>query len=197
MIALPWIAMGLAAAGTGVSMAGQLKKAAYEKSMADLNARVAGENSTAAALRGMAEREQLMIQGSQVIGRQRAGAGSGGASVTSGSIVDTIAATRAASTLDLLRSEYGTEMERRGFGVQASNFRAQGEMASLAGAYGAASSLLSGLGSIAGSAYAMKGSGGSPNVSEGSTGTPYALARPGSGYDPLTFPSFGVGPGGF
>lgn len=145
--ALPYIALGLSAAGSGMSALGSYRQGQFQKGLAEQNARIADQNATAAELRGASEREQLAQAGGQLISKQRAAAGAGGADVQSGSIVDVIASTRLMSRLDIDRSEFNTEMEKRGLGVQRDSLLAQGSMAEMAGAYGAASSLLTGAGS--------------------------------------------------
>lgn len=166
-VALPWIALGLSAAGTGMSVAGSLRQGAYQKAVADQNAALAGQNATIAEARAQAEREQMVLASSQFISKQRATAGTGGADVASASIVDVLSASRLLGTSDLEKEIYNTEMTKRGFRMQEDQFRAQGEAASYAGTYGAATSLLTGAGnaiSAYGTNYATFGRGsGKPN----------------------------------
>lgn len=159
MVALPFIAMGLAAAGTAVSVVGSIQQANYKKALANQNAQLAIQNANTAALRGESERATLARMGSDTIGKQRAMAGVSGADVQSGSLVDVLASTRFLNQYDIAKSGWNTQMEQRGYEIQSSNFKAQGDLAGAEGRYGAMSSLLTGAASIAGSASKMSGGG--------------------------------------
>jgi len=147
-LAIPIIGIGLSIVGTAIAAKGQLDMAEYQAGLNARNAAIMRENALAAVRRGESNAELLTLQGSQVIGKQRAAAGASGVDVGSESVLDVLSSTRFFNRLDVQTTRYNALMEGRGYGVQAMNYEGSAEMARLAGAYGAASTIIGGVGNI-------------------------------------------------
>jgi hypothetical protein len=148
MVALPYIAMGLATAATAVSTAGALSQADFQGKLAERGAMLARRNAVDASARGAAEAGKRTMEGSAAIGEARAQTGASGVDVVSPNVLDTLGQNRLITSLDSETIRNNALREALGFEVQAQSAELQGSAASLAGTYGAMGSILGGAGSV-------------------------------------------------
>ena len=141
--------------GSGVSAASSIigagnqarageEQAAYQKTVADANARMAEENALDATQRGDLTASKLARQGDQVIGSQRAGYAGQGVDVNTGTASQVQGETRTLSAMDQLTAKNNAWREAYGYKVEALNATRKGEFAVKAAKNEADNTLLTG-----------------------------------------------------
>jgi hypothetical protein len=130
--------------GTLIQAYGQYKAGEYNEKVNEQNAALARRAAIDAVQRGATEAGKATMEGSRIIGKARAAAASSGIAVESSSVLDVLGTTRMYSKLSAETIKSNADREALGYKIQASNFEAQGQLASMEGSYGAASTLLTG-----------------------------------------------------
>lgn len=153
MIALPYLAMGLQAAGGLQSAAASRAAGEYSAQVDEANAVRARYAAGDAEARGQIEAGQARTQGSQVIGKARAGAAANGIDVSSANVVDIVGSTRLMSELDVATIRNNARREAYGELGKAESFSAQAQLSRMRGEAGSTSTLLGTLGSMVGTGY--------------------------------------------
>ncbi len=137
------IATGLA--GSGISAYGQYEQSQAEGRALDANARRTQAAAADALRRGANEAGQARIEGTKVIGEQKAAIAAAGVDVSSGSAVDLMAETRRTSELDAKTIQNNAAREAWGLRMEADDMRRQAARVRKAGKYGAVGTILGGL----------------------------------------------------
>lgn len=134
--------VGLLAAGGVTQAYAQNAAGSYEQKIADRNADIADLQAVDAKKRG----EQAVMlsrrETHRTVGSQRAGFAGQGVEVDAGSAGDVVDATETIGALDEMTLRNNAALEAWGFKVQASDLRARGKMAKVAGRNQAIGTLL-------------------------------------------------------
>ena len=158
----------IAAIGAGISAYGSYQQAKNAEKMAERNAQYAELQAQSAIERGGVAERQATLKAIQTMRSQRAAAAANGFSVNSGSPLDSILDTAQEGAQDALIVRSNAETEAWGYRQQAGNYRAQGEIDSIAGKTAALGSLVSSVGGISGGIGSFGTSGGGAGSLQGS-----------------------------
>jgi hypothetical protein len=143
----------VAAAGTAISAAGQVKAGNAARRLGDFNAAVAEVQSRDALLRGAEEEGKFRQQVEQLIGTQRAGFAGQMVEVGTGSAADVQADAAYLGELDALTIRSNALRESWGYKVEAENARLGGQNAQAASRWNAGATILGTAGSLLISKY--------------------------------------------
>lgn len=148
---IPVMAAALIASAVagGVSAYGQYQQGKAQEQIAKNNAVVAGYQAQDASRRGEEEAMRIRRQASQLRGQQRARFAAGGLDLSEGTPGDIIDQTDFFGQVDQNTARYNAGLEAWGHRARASNLRAEGANAAVAGRTQAFSTLLSTAGSVA------------------------------------------------
>jgi hypothetical protein len=135
----------IAAAGTGVAVAGSIAQGEAARKSQEFNAKVAENDAKAKMDQAAFQAQQIRDRGRKILGAQTAAASASGVSL-SGSFLDVQGSTLASNELDALAAEYQGKVGANRSLAQAMMDRAEGENAQQASYWGAGSSLLTGIG---------------------------------------------------
>lgn len=140
-------------AGSAAQSWGQ-QQAAFQQAQFDrLQARMADMAAGDARQRGAQEAGRVRMQGSRIVGEQKAAMGASGVDPSTGSPLALMADTRLISELDAATLQNNAAREAWGYSVQAESLRLRAKQAEQAGSFAAAGTILGGLGRSAGIAY--------------------------------------------
>lgn len=136
---------GIGSIGSGIAGASAAKgQAEYQKTMSDMNAKIADYQATDAIKRGDLDSARAFAKGQRTIGAQRAAAGAQGIDPNSGSARDLQTDTEAMSALDQITIKNNAMREAFGYKSQSLAASAQGRMYAMAGDNQARNTLLTG-----------------------------------------------------
>ena len=139
------ITQGIGAIGGAISQASAMRaQGDYQKSMSDLNARIAGIEAKDAVSRGDTAAMQYKKNVAKVIGAQRSSYAAQGVNVDSGSASDIQDQTSLQAARDVNQIKSNSWREAWGYKVEAGNSSIAGTFAQNAAKFNASSTLLTG-----------------------------------------------------
>lgn len=150
---LPLILGGLAVAGGIISAIGAHEDAEAQEAAAKENARLARLAAADAMQRGTTEAGRARMEGSRVIGEQKALFGASGIDPSVGSPLALMADSRLMSELDAATIQNNAAREAWGLRTQAAQFKREAAAANTRGKFAVASSILGGVSQGAGIYY--------------------------------------------
>lgn len=154
------IMIGLTAASTAVSVAGQVKAGNAAKKAGEFNAAVSELQAKDALARGKTDEARFRQGVRALIGSQRAGFAAQGVDVGVGSALDVQAEAAFLGELDALTIRNNAEREAWAHRMEAINYRMGGQAAQRASRWNAAGTVLGTGASLLVSRYGWGGSGG-------------------------------------
>lgn len=134
----------LLAGGAAVTAYGQYQVGQYEQKVANMNAKLAGQQARDAEARGNIAEQTHLQKVRQMLGAQRARLGASGIEVNSGTALDLTTDTARMGAMDALTIRNNAAREAWGYRVQGVNYKAQGELAAAQGTNQAMGTLLTG-----------------------------------------------------
>jgi hypothetical protein len=150
-VAVPFIALALTAAGTGVAVASSIEQAKAAEKAGKYNEAVARNNAQAAADQARFEADKIERRNRLILGRQKAAIAKAGI-LDTGSTLDVFEDSAMQGELDRMAALYSGDLRSGYYQSQGQLARMEGNSAARANYYRAGGSLLSGIGGTA-SAY--------------------------------------------
>lgn len=154
-MSLAAVAVGLSAAGTGISamgaiQGGKAQKAslAYQAQVNRNNAIIAEDNAEYAIKAGQQKAATESMKGAAALGAVKAAQAASGVNVNTGSNVDVQRSEREKSKLDVETVIHNAELRAYGYRSQAANFEAQAALNEAEGAQAEKAGYIKGLGTV-------------------------------------------------
>jgi hypothetical protein len=148
-VALPYITAAAAAAGTALSVMGQIQAGKAQKGMAEYNAAVDRNNAIAARQSAKYDADRMRDNTRKLLAMQRAKYGMSGGGF-SGTPLLVMEQTAKEAEMDAQAVEYGGELKATGYESQATMSEYEGRVAKRASYSKAFSTLLTGAGAVLG-----------------------------------------------
>lgn len=145
-VALPWIALAVTAAGTGVAVAGQLEQADAAEKTGEYNKKVAENQALAESDKAAYEAARIRKRNLVLMGKQRAAFAKSGVNI-SGSALDVIYDSALEGQLDSMAAGYAGATAAGYYQSRGQLAGMEGRNAATASRYRAAGTLLTGAGS--------------------------------------------------
>jgi len=155
-VAIPIVTLVTSLAATAYSAQAQSQAGKFQAAIARRNAEAQEKAARDAQARGLNEGVRLAMAAGQVRGAARAGFGTSGVELTSGSALDVLSDHAMFSELDKQSVKANAERESYGMHVQAGNYLAQGRADRATGNNAAIGTVIGGVSSAAGNYYSMK-----------------------------------------
>jgi hypothetical protein len=159
MAAIPYIALGITALGTGFSAYGQYQQGKAQREAYEQNAEISRQNAIAAEKQAAYEEDIQREKANALKSRQRALYAKAGVDITSGSPLLVMAEDMERAEADAQAIRYGGNVKKTQYLNQANMLDWSGEQAYSAGKTGAFSTILGGLGSMGMNYMKYKGKG--------------------------------------
>jgi hypothetical protein len=159
MAAIPYIALGITALGTGFSAYGQYQQGKAQREAYEQNAEISRQNAIAAEKQAAYEEGIQREKADALKSRQRALYAKAGVDITSGSPLLVMAEDMEKAEMDAQAIRYSGNVKKTGYLNKANLSEFYGEQAESAGKSGAFSTLLSGFGSMGMNYLKYKGKG--------------------------------------
>lgn len=161
------IQAGLSIFGAVKQSAAQKAQGEYQKSMSEINAKLAETSAKDAIFRGDEAAKNIQGQTKQLIGSQRAALAAQGINIDSGSALDIQADTARQGEIDAITVKNNAWREAWGYKVEALNSTYQGKFAQMGANAAAKNTLLTG--GLQAAGYAYGAFGGSRSTTSSST----------------------------
>ena len=157
---MAWIAVGLAVAGTAVSLYGQNQASKAAEATGKYNAKLAENEAIAKEQQAHVESQQMQKDKERLAASQRAGFAKGGAVITEGTPLLLMAEQAGNAELDILNQQRNRAMEASGLRAEGAMSLYEGKQARKAGKIGMIGTTLSGAGSAFSAGKGAKKAGG-------------------------------------
>jgi len=155
-VAIPIVTLVTSLAATAYTAQAQSKAGKFQAQIAQRNAEAAAQAARDAQARGLNEGVRMAMAAGQVRGAARAGFGTSGVELTSGSALDVLSDHAMFTELDKQSTKANAEREAYGSLVQAGNYLAQGRADAATGRNAAIGTVIGGTSQAAGNYYTMK-----------------------------------------
>ena len=154
--AIPIVTLVASLAATAYTAQAQAQAGKFQAQIAKRNAEAQEKAARDAQARGLNEGVRLAMAAGQVRGAARAGFGTSGVELTSGSALDVLSDHAMFTELDKQSTKANAEREAYSMRVQAGNYLAQGQADRASGNNAAIGTVIGGTSSAAGNYYTMK-----------------------------------------